>query len=116
MEHFLADQENEDPTGPVSTLPVPSWALFPYRSRTTEVSGIRKEVSVGGAIGVSPDARVPIWNLFRQCYITQGVKSVLPVALRPLGKVWDLAIGGWSKAGRENRKACTMMETSNTTW
>lgn len=93
VEHILADQENEDLTGPLSTLPVSSWALFPHICRRTiEVSGAGKEVSEAGAIGVSPDVRVPIWNLFRQCHVAQGVQSLLPVALRPLGKVWDLAI------------------------
>lgn len=52
VEHFLADQENEDLTG---LVPVPSWALFSYRSRRAiEDSESGKEVSeVGGHMSLS---------------------------------------------------------------
>lgn len=84
------------------TLSVPSWALFSYRSRRTiEVSGTGKEAS---------ERRRGQYESLS----AQGVKSLLPVSLRPLGKVWDLAIVGRAKARKEDSgKARTTVETSN---
>lgn len=110
MECFLAHKDNEVSQAHVHPAFPSQGSLSTWELKNHQSPWDREEARRGleGVICASPDARVPMWNLFGHPHTAQVVNGLLLMALSLLGKIWDLAIVEWPRSRREdNGKAFT---------